>query len=124
MGHKTYMRLKEGVARGIGTVYVYHTGYASSFIPAMNWFIDNYCLVVNASMGWDTDAGKYTWVSAFMDFQVRYNRVIFVKSAGNGGDNSNHYVTPPGTGYNAITVANSTKMHIFITVPLMTLRET
>ena len=99
----------EGVARGIGTVYVYHTGYASSFIPAMNWFIDNYCLVVNASMGWDTDAGKYTWVSAFMDFQVRYNRVIFVKSAGNGGDNSNHYVTPPGTGYNAITVANSTK---------------
>ena len=99
----------EGVARGIGTVYVYHVGYASSFIQAMNWFIDNYCLVVNASMGWDTDAGKYTWVSAFMDFQVRYNRVIFVKSAGNEGANSNHYVTPPGTGYNAITVANSTK---------------
>ncbi|MDE7191969.1 MAG: S8 family serine peptidase [Clostridia bacterium] len=99
----------EGVARGISTVYIYHAGYASSYIKAMNWFIDNSCLVVNASMGRPADAGKYTWTSAFMDFQVRYNRVIFVASAGNEGAKSNHYVNPPATGYNAITVANSTK---------------
>lgn len=52
---------------------------------------------------------EYPWLSAFIDFQVRYNRVIFVASAGNDGAKSNHYVNPPGTAYNAITVANSTK---------------
>ncbi|MCX4362288.1 MAG: S8 family serine peptidase [Clostridia bacterium] len=98
-----------GVARGIHSAYVYHTALNSSFIPAMNWFLDNLCLVINASLGFPSNAGKYSWASAFMDFQVRYNRVIFCICAGNEGANTNHYVTPPGTAYNAITVANSTK---------------
>lgn len=108
-----------GVARGINTVYIYYAPKTFSYISAMNWFIENYCFVVNASLcvGKIVDnkfddtyyAGQYIWASAFFDFQVRYNRVIFVNSAGNNGDKSKHYVTPPGTGYNAITVANSTK---------------
>ena len=96
----------EGVARGINTVYIYHANL-SSFISAMNWFLDNSCYVINASVANTSSAGKYIWESAFADFQVRYNRVIYSVSAGNEGSNSNHYVTPPGTGYNVITVANS-----------------
>ena len=98
-----------GVARGIHSAYVYHTALTSSFIPAMNWFLDNLCLVINASLVLKSIAGKYSWSSAFMDFQIRYNRVIFWICAGNEGANPNYYVTPPGTAYNAITVANSAK---------------
>lgn len=98
-----------GVARGVSFAYIYHTDYESSFIPAMNWFIENNCYVVNLSLVFKSHAGNYMWNCAFFDYNVRYNRCIIINSAGNEGAKSNHMVTPPATGYNIITVANSTK---------------
>lgn len=97
----------EGVAKDIDAAYIFHTGSDKSFISAFDWLIANDCHLINASLGFTKDAGKYTWISAFIDYNAKYNRVIFVNSAGNNGNESNHYVTPPATGYNVITVANS-----------------
>lgn len=100
---------KEGVAKGVNGVYIYQSNKISTLLEAMDWFIERNCSVVNASLGNAISAGKYIWTSAFIDFHVRYNRITFVSSAGNEGNNSNHYVTPPSTGYNIISVGNSTK---------------
>lgn len=99
-----------GVARGIEAAYIYGYDTTDDVIPAMNWFIDNGCNVINNSWGIKSTntLGTYHWLSAFFDYNVRYNGVTIVKSAGNNGNQSNHFVTPPSTGYNVIAVGNST----------------
>lgn len=96
-----------GVAPDIDAAYIYYAPYDNSFIPAMNWFLDNGCRLVNASLGLEKFAGEYFWVSSFIDYMARFNHVTFVNSAGNSGNLSNHYVTSPATGFNVITVGNT-----------------
>lgn len=99
-----------GVARGVSSAYIYHASCTDSYIAAMNWFIGNHCGVINASMGEKYNEGEYTWRSAFIDFNIRYNRIIYVNAAGNiHAESINNYIAPPSTGYNVISVANSTK---------------
>lgn len=96
-----------GVANGIDAAYVYYSPNSSSFISAMNWFLDNGCCLVNASLGFEDFGGNYHFSSAFIDYNVRFNFITFVNSAGNTGNNANHFVTPPATGYNVICVGNT-----------------
>lgn len=66
----------------------------------MNWLLENDVDIVNMSFGDSKPDGKYSSLSAYMDYVARTNWVSFVASAGNSKD----YVGNPGLGYNVITV--------------------
>ena len=95
-----------GIARNVYTVYNYYTPNTSDNVTAMAWLISSRCYLVNKSGGAWQD-GKYHWLDAFMDYQVRNNCMTLVKSAGNISQSSNEKITSPGVGYNVITVGAS-----------------
>ena len=92
-----------GVARGIDAAYIYYVPTTSESVPAMEWFLENNCNIINLSMGVSSQLKQYGWFSGYMDYHVRYNHISVVAAAGNYGSNG---ISPPGTGYNVITVAN------------------
>lgn len=94
----------QGVAKNAKVLSGYVLTNGSTVI---DWFLDNGANIVNCSYGIYTDnkLGKYTSESAYLDYMTRNNWLTFVKSAGNRNtDNPSLYVSPPGTGYNVITV--------------------
>ncbi len=90
----------KGVASGVDAVYIYNLALSTDLVDAMEWLTDNDCAVINASMFFGTD-GVYGWMSAVIDYYVRYMNVTFVAAAGNSGGN----VADLAMGYNVISVA-------------------
>ena len=66
----------------------------------MNWLLEQGVNIVNMSFSDSKPNGKYSSLSAYMDYVARVDWVSFVASAGNSGG----YVGNPGLGYNVITV--------------------
>ena len=96
-----------GIAPGVDDVYIYYTPTTSDYISALNDAINNDCNVINFSQGVNSYSGQYTWIDALLDYYVRHNWVTIVCSAGNVGNTSSYNCTPPGMGYNVITVAST-----------------
>ena len=73
--------------------------------PSLEWFIDNYCDVVNCSFGYNRYAGYIFGYDSIYDYQISNHYLTVVKSAGNvSAGNPNAYVTSPGNAFNVITV--------------------
>lgn len=96
-----------GVAPGVDAVYIYsiYSGSGTTqLFSAMDWLTDNGCHVVNCSLSGDYD-GKYYWVSAYLDYCVRYLNVTVVSAAGNSG----YGVADVAIGYNVIAAGATDK---------------
>ena len=72
----------------------------------LEWYIDNYCDIVNFSGGFSEEGYLY-YQDAVIDYQVSVHFITFIKSAGNRGT-SDKKITSPGYAYNAITVGGVT----------------
>ena len=70
------------------------------------WFIEKGCDIVNCSFGiWSATQTGYRYdIDAIYDYQIYYNDILVVKSAGNTADRPNGYITSPGYAYNVLTV--------------------
>ena len=70
----------------------------------IEWLMDQGVSVINYSAGYSTGAGLYSDMAKWIDHLSFQHNITFVKSSGNGGDNS--YITDPGMAYNGITVSS------------------
>ena len=72
--------------------------------PTLDFFIRIGCDVVNMSMRVGDSASYSAVLDGIYDYQIFYHDIIVVKAAGNNEGT----VTPPGKGYNVITVGGVT----------------
>ena len=70
----------------------------------IDWLIEEGADIINMSFGIGDQNGIYSSASAYIDYNAMIYNQIFITSAGNASDPTNHYVDNPGLAYNAITV--------------------
>ncbi len=105
-----YQGVAPGVSIFLSTDNFWYGSDESPKSYSLEWLIiDNSCHVVNLSMVPNKISSLYGTYSAYdeyIDNLILQYRVVFVKSAGNEGDETGE-ITNPGMAYNAITVGNA-----------------
>ncbi len=103
--HTTVVASIIGGVNGIAPdVSFYSTYVHGELIQEVDWLIDQGVHIVNISYGYYASVGVYGAQSAYVDYATRVYRRLFVITAGNDGEETNHYVSNPGLAYNALTV--------------------
>ncbi len=98
------------ITKRIDNVELYCAKVAdNNILKILDWFCKQNVSIINLSWGIDERItlvyGKY---DALYDYYAREFGILFIKSAGNRGK-TNSYITPPGRGYNIITVGSIDK---------------
>ncbi|MCD8314767.1 MAG: S8/S53 family peptidase [Firmicutes bacterium] len=97
-----------GVSPGVDAAYIYCVPSSSYYVSAMDWFADNDCSVINASLSsYASYAGQYIWTSAVMDYYSGMLFITIVAAAGNTGHQDLYYTKDLAMGYNVIAVAST-----------------
>lgn len=94
-----------GHARGVDL----YSGNSNSWLDpdlmaAASWAIGQGCDIINMSYGFET-GNVMALLDRYVDYQVRYNFTLIVKSAGNEGAGTGSS-TSPGLGWNVLSVGN------------------
>jgi hypothetical protein len=103
--HTTIVSLIIGGANGVAPnseIYTYTYTTSAGFMDEIDAFITRGVHIINISLKLGDGTAAYESYTYYLDYVISEYYLTIIKSSGN--DDSDHYVTSPGMGYNVITV--------------------
>ena len=109
--HTTQMAQIIAGSKGVAPdVLVLNALLLGTMTDEIEWMIENNVDIINISCGEEGNYGRYSSISAYIDYIMAEEYIIIVNSAGNRGD-SDEYITNPGLAYNVLTIGSVTYGH-------------